>query len=300
MSIYRDLILPLISGDKKNLITYFRSKQILKSSLNCLFCGKLMIETRYTKVNDGYVWKCQYTNCVRYKTTRPIRTDSFIDKCRIELSIVLILIHRFYRDDYNIRKLSEELALSRHTLGTFFGKLRNLCCQFLLQHPVKLGGPSVICQIDESLFCHKAKYHRGRGPSEQVWVFGIVDTSFTPGRGYMCVVPNRSENTLLPIIESVVLPETTIWSDSWAAYRNISSVLGFSHQMVNHRYNFVDPVTGVHTQNVESYWSKQKLRIKKMMGVEKEKLPLYLNEWMWRDNYLHDNWENLINLLKIE
>ena len=57
---------------------------------------------------------------------------------------------------------------------------------------------------------------------------------------------------------SVVRSGTTLHSDQWKAYLNISRDLGFRHQTVNHRENFVDPITGVHTQSIESYWNRQK------------------------------------------
>ena len=96
------------------------------------------------------------------------------------------------------------------------------------------GGPGIICQIDESLFCHKQKYGKGRASETQTWVFGIADTSFSPARFYMEVVPNRSAETLLHIIARVCKPGTIIHSDKWAAYKSINRVLGFDHGSVNH------------------------------------------------------------------
>ena len=66
----------------------------------------------------------------------------------------------------------------------------------------------------------------------------------------MVIVPDRSANTLLPIINRVCRPGTVIYSDEWAAYRQIQERLGFAHEAVNHSVCFVDPNTGVHTQNV--------------------------------------------------
>ena len=58
-----------------------------------------------------------------------------------------------------------------------------------------------------------------------------------------------------------------------------------SHSTVNHSVNFVDPATGVHTQNVESYWNRVKRRFKAMMGVGSTQLPSYLDEFMWRERW---------------
>ena len=76
-------------------------------------------------------------------------------------------------------------------------------------------------------------------------------------------MPNRSAATLNPIILEYVLPGTSIYSDQWAAYRNLNQ-LGFAHGTVNHSVNFKDPTTGVHTNHVEAYWSriKRSLRFK--------------------------------------
>jgi hypothetical protein len=39
------------------------------------------------------------------------------------------------------------------------------------------------------------------------------------------------------------------------------------HRVVNHSNNFVDPATGVHTQDIESVWNKLKVPIKSRRGM---------------------------------
>ena len=98
-------------------------------------------------------------------------------------------------------------------------------------------------------------------------MFGMVDTSQTPALGFMVTVPDRRAQTLLPIMQRNLLSGTTVHSDSWAAYRSVQQLPAVSQlDMVNHSLNFVDPVTGVHTQNVESYWNRVKTKFKRMRG----------------------------------
>ncbi len=94
----------------------------------------------------------------------------------------------------------------------------------------------------------------------------------------MEIVTDRPAATLLPIINAYVAAETTIYSDQWRAYSQVGFLLnGGSHSTVNHSLNFVDPVTGVHTQNIESYWSSAKRKLKAMRGHQ-----LHI---MWRESF---------------
>ena len=96
-------------------------------------------------------------------------------------------------------------------------------------------------------------------------MFGIVDTLQQPSLGYMEVVPARNAATLLPIIQAHVAPGTIVHSDEWAAYNQVGNLPNVgSYHTVNHSLHFVDPVTGTHTQNVESYWSRVKNKFKRM------------------------------------
>lgn len=117
-------------------------------------------------------------------------------------------------------------------------------------------------------------------------MFGLVDTSREPALGYMEIVAQRDAATLLPIIQAHVAPGTIIHSDQWAAYNRVANLPNVGgHSTVNHSVTFIDPVTGTHTQNVESYWNRAKIKLKRMRGCRAEQLPGYLDEFMWRERY---------------
>lgn len=145
----------------------------------------------------------------------------------------------------------------------------------------------------------KRKYHVGRVVQER-WIFGMFDS--TERIGFLQFVEDRSCVTLLPIIENHVLPGSEIHSDSWAAYMGgaipaIPIIPPYIHKAVNHTQNFVDPVTGAHTNNVENFWNNAKAKNKAMSGTTQEMLPSYLDEFMWRQIYGKKTTEAFDNIL---
>ena len=100
----------------------------------------------------------------------------------------------------------------------------------------------------------------------------------------MEIVDRRDAATLLPIIRDHVQSGSIIHSDRWASYSRVSSIPGVAaHHTVNHSIEFVNSTTGVHTQNVESYWNRAKTKFKRMKGVHHHQLPSYSDEFMWRE-----------------
>lgn len=91
-------------------------------------------------------------------------------------------------------------------------------------------------------------------------------------------VERRNMETLTPIILREVIKGSTISSDEWKAYNNISS-LGYNHIKINHSVNYV--IDGQHTNTIEACWGRLKtkiLRIKR--GVSSKYLIEYLiEEW---------------------
>ena len=82
----------------------------------------------------------------------------------------------------------------------------------------------------------------------------MVDVSTSPATVYMEIVQSRDQATLHSIIQQHTLPNTVVHTDEWAVYGQMTSLPNItSHAVVNHSLHFVDPVTGVHTNNIENY-----------------------------------------------
>jgi transposase-like protein len=150
----------------------------------------------------------------------------------------------------------------------------------------KLGGVGHVVQVDESVI-YRVKYHRGHGLFEPTkWMFGMWDVTSKVGAVFF--VPDRSAETLLPLIQQHINPGTEIHSDKWRAYLKIPLIdvqPRYMHRTVNHSLFFKDIETGVHTNNVEAYWSSIKRVFKKLNGTSRAKTASYLDLHMYKERF---------------
>ena len=73
----------------------------------------------------------------------------------------------------------------------------------------------------------------------------------------------------------------------WSSYTRIEEFLGvnYTHQTVNHSQNFVNPVTGEHTQTVKSLWHTFEMHNKRECGTHRSMVDSYLCEYMRRTKF---------------
>jgi hypothetical protein len=126
-----------------------------------------------------------------------------------------------YSRETSREKIRDTTGVSLSVIYKIVKLIRLRIENYFERNPIVLGGPNVIVQIDESKFNFNVKAHRGQAPLEAIWVFGIVDTSFRPARGFVQIVAQRDRRTLCGIIQRIVRPNSIIHSDEWRAYSNI-------------------------------------------------------------------------------
>ena len=271
----------------------------VRQSMCCVHCGETMNLTKSKDLkNDGYNWRCINFLCIHYQTTRSIRSESWLEKLSI-CSQKILKILLYWSKNKSQKDISDFVSVSKNTLSKFRKFLLLKIKSHFINNPIKLGGPGVNVQVDETMLNYKVKSHRGRGPREQIWCLSIVDTSFLPSRGYYEIVANRRAETLLPIIARVVREGSIISTDEFSSYIRLRDNANYEHRTVCHKYNFVCPITGVHTQHVESNNNKLKRGIKSANGLTSEGRNLYLIEFMFLDYYKNESYNIICNLLNI-
>lgn len=256
-----------------NIIQFLQQHHLIHNVLQCL-CGANMNVAQYGRNQDGVIFRCP--DC---RKTKSIRTDSFFAQHNLSISHILQLAFLWIIET-PVTSCASLIGVSEATAIHFYQLFRDICSAKLLQVQPLLGANGNIVEIDESLM-FKRKNNVGH-VVQQYWIFGVYDTVLK--RGFLQHVNDRSAATLIPIIQRVVAPGATIFSDEWRAYNGLAG-LGFNHQTVNHQHHFTDPVTGASTNHVESFWSRIKRRLKYVSGSQGEMRWAHLDEAIYRHWY---------------
>jgi transposase len=125
---------------------------------------------------------------------------------------------------------------------------------------------------------------RGRGTTKQP-VFGILCRN---GTVWAEVVDDVGAETLQPLISKKVSAGSIVCSDTWKAYTGIAS-RGYVHRLVNHGEKQYSDGKGNHINGLEGFWGYLKRKLVSKGGIRREKLPLYLGEYVWRYNHRNEN-----------
>ena len=127
---------------------------------------------------------------------------------------------------------------------------------------------------------------RGRG-TRKTPVFGILCRG---GKVWAQIVPDVEARTLLPLITRQVEAGSTVCSDTWKSYTGVAAK-GYVHRLVKHEHHQYSDKKGNHINGLEGFWGYLKRRLAAKGGIARDKLPLYLAEYVWRYNHREETIE---------
>lgn len=233
---------------------------------------------------SGSKWICHTRSC-RQGSTKPtvgLKKASFF-RSSLNPKIVFALSYFWIKEYGRVADLSYELGITSKTVVQWHQFFRDIPAMHYRRNRIRIGGVGITVQIDETLVTRR-KYDRGRVIRSHQWLFGGIEVG--SGRAFLKLVRRRDAQTLERIICRYILPGTTIMSDAWRAYSNLTSLpMFYRHLVVNHSLNFIDPTTGAHTQNIETCWQKLKMMAKRRYGINNKRYTDYLCEFLWRREF---------------
>lgn len=286
----------IIRSNRKDLVFLMMNNGFLQNEMKCSSCNNHMALVNYTKAIDVVAWRCMQKTCLKYKFYKSVRTSSFFEQFRIELSLILRIVIK-YGVRQSLYSIKSSLDCCANTVNSILTALK-----IKIPKPNfsknKLGGPGTVIEIDETMLNFKVKSHRGRAPINKTDALCIVECKNDIERVFACTIPNKLESTLVPLICTNVASNSTIWTDEHKSYCNLKNY-NFTHGTVCHKYEFVNKVTGVSTQRVESFNNELKLEIKRRKGILTQCRESFLTEFCYYYNNRSNFFEAVLFLIKV-
>jgi transposase-like protein len=262
--------------------------------LTCPCCGAVSGVYRHRR-------RVRYCECSHCNNSFSVFTGTIFESSKVKIRKWFYAIHLFLNDKKGVSACN----LQREIGGSYRTSWRML-------HQIRAAMGAVdtykvlskLVEVDETYVGGKPKIgtsKRGRG-TNKVPVIGIIERDTQQVRAKVVSSPNEKGSDLLkvfliPYIKRVVADGTTVVTDDFKIY----NVLGdddepYTHLSINHSKRQYSDGKGVHTNNIENFWSILKRSI---IGVYHQVSPKYLQRYVNEACYRRNNMSNLDAFTKL-
>lgn len=222
--------------------------------------------------------QCPDSSCRRVKS---VRHDSFFRHSHLSLFQQMLIICCFV-EDMPVSVCARDVGVSKDSAIDYYDNLRGCYITSLEDNPIQFNslGPY---EVDEFLIQHVSI---GRGVDANVWVMDIVERK--TGLYWGTVVPSRSAEVLIPILQEKIPPNSLIFSDDWGAYQPLRRQ-GYRHYTVNHSAGEYSRMTTIQGEEIEISVNKLegihhaiRQRMMNKSRRNEERVELMLQEFIYR------------------
>lgn len=239
-----------------------------------IYCSKCEKITTHHKLSNRKCYSCDNCGSHTYPTAGTIFHKS---PTPLRLWFYAIYLMSSTRCGISAKQLERELGVTYKTAWRIFHQIRKLLKE-------DIGTLSGSVEMDETYVGGRRQGKRGRGAEGKTPVAGVVERE---GKVIASVVPDVKSKTLLPILKERVLPESTVYTDEWLAYNNVSKS-GYNHRRIHHEQK-IYVMGDTHTNTIENFWSQLKRSLDGTHhAVSAKYLQRYLDEFAFRYNHRKD------------
>jgi transposase len=264
--------------DDESCLEYLKEKRYPNGMAHCTKCNK---ERKHHRVTGRPAYACDYCGSMISPKAGTIFEHS---STSLKKWFYAMYLMGSTRCGISAKQIQRECGVTYKTAWRMFRQIRSL----LSEPTMQLGNAPV--EMDETYIGGKRSNQHGtfgmRGRAGQgdtkTPVFGMVERG---GRVIACVTPDAKAATLYPIISERILPQSTVYSDEYSTYDNVSRLANcYNHRRIKHGQK-IYVMGDVHTQTIEGFWSLVKRGIGGVYhSVSRKYLQTYLNEYSFRYN----------------
>ncbi|HQU08614.1 MAG TPA: IS1595 family transposase [Opitutales bacterium] len=199
-----------------------------------------------------------------------------ISRCKLRRKDQYKLLE-FFVLEVTARAAADMMGMQPNTAALFYHKIRTVIASHLGAKAKEIFEGEI--ELDESYFGGVRKGKRGRGAGGKIAVFGILKRG---GKVYTQIIPDAKSETLMPIIQHKIRPDSIVYTDCYRSY-NVLDVSEFKHYRINHSELFAHKHN--HINGIENFWNQAKRILRKYNGIPKQNFYFFLKECEFRFNY---------------
>lgn len=209
------------------------------------------------------------------------KVGSFVGKSKLPNKTLFRLIYSFILLNKPCQYLLQtHLQLNPHTIVDLYSFIKEVYINDAICNSVQIGGTGEVVHIDEGKI--GTRKNNCSRPVKGNWVLGGIQRNSR--LSFLVSVKKRNRATLIRLIRKWVKPGTQIITECLEHYNTLNSY-NFTHITVNHSRQFMDPVSGPHTNNIERAWRDIRGRVPKS-GARTKNFVGYLAEYMFQRRYI--------------
>jgi transposase len=189
-----------------------------------------------------------------------------------------------FKNTSSLAFASSITGVSNVSVSHVFRKMREAVSTWVCENPVKFDGDDIV-EIDETLIealRGDDTTRTGKRTLRTWWVLGMV--SHRTGKVHLDILPDRTKETIVPLVLARVAPGAVVFSDSLRAYLGLRQ--WFRHYIVVHsRAEMTRHIESLgmvaHTNTIEGSWSILRTILHARRGFTAAHWPLFRDEMVW-------------------
>jgi len=193
-------------------------------------------------------------------------------KSRLSWSVQRCLMEHFVAGA-TARTAASLVGVHKTTAAFYFHRLREIIAQQRTHRPCSARSKST-----KATSAAIARASVGEDAAGKIPVFGLLKRG---GKVYAKVIPDVKSKTLKAIIDTKIVPDSIVHSDTLNSY-NVLDVSAFKHLRINQSELFADQKN--HINGIENFWNQVKRHMRRFNGIPGPHFHLFLKECEWKFN----------------
>jgi transposase len=242
----------------------------------CTKCGR---DAHFYRVKARRSYACEYCGHQVYPTA-----GTPFERTRTSLRDWFFVMFQFCasRNGVAAKEVERQLGVTYKTAWRMCHMIREYMGALDSDDP--LGGVGETVEIDETIIGGSVSGKGNGYMGNKTVVVGMLERG---GELITRITTSRTKHHMHAMIQSRVLPGTTINTDEMGGYKDIAHK-GYRHVTVNHNKGQYATAGGAGVNALEGFWAQLKRGINGThIHVSSKHLPKYLGEFEYRHNMRH-------------